>query len=164
MKNVEELKYIEQIKDVQNDIVYDYCDICCEQFNNNNDNNNIVYYKLNDSWKQYMFCTVCTKYILENKWYSHIDNIKNADCEKELKNLLNKPIINKLTIDSTINTEEVDLIYFDNLIHSSILKKPNGINLNEFNKKIKDVYTSMISNSDFNYLFEIKKILEYYNL
>lgn len=151
---------LEQIKNIPNKIVYDSCAVCCEQINNNN----VVYYKLNNFWKQYMFCSVCTEYILENKWYLHISNIKNADCEKELKNLLNKPIMNKLTIDSTIYTEEIDLIYYNNLIHSSTLKKPKEINLDEFNEKIKDIYTSIISYNDYNYLFEIKKILEYYNL
>ena len=137
-----------QVINLPTNMVYDNCVVCCEQI----DNNNVVYYKLNNLWKQYMFCAICTENILENKWYSQINNIKNADCEKELKKLLNKPI-NKLTIDSSINTEEIDLIYFNNSIYSSELKKPSEINLDELNEKIKDVYKSMMLCNEYNYLF-----------
>ena len=138
---------------------YSSCCVCCEDFNCDN----IVYYKINYIWEQYFFCSECTEYMLESRWFSYVENIKKSDCEKELKSLLSKQIPYNLTIDSTVNSEQIDEFYWNNIFYSSELRKNEHINLEEFSKKLKQVYLNMINDSTYDYLQEIKIIMDEIN-
>jgi len=126
--------------------------------------NNIVYYKINDIWKIYDFCQLCTTELLKRKWFDFIKNIKKADCEKELKALLNKKIPNKLTIDSTINSQEIDELYWNDNFISSHLIIPNHIDNSALNKKLNLISIKINENLIFDYLNEIKLLFEEFNL
>jgi hypothetical protein len=150
------------------EIKYTNCCVCCDNFNYDN----IVYYKINNIWSQYLFCSICTVYMIESKWLGYIEQIKKSDCEKELKSLLSKKIPFNLTIDGTKNTQEIDEFYWNNKFYSSELKKPMHINshinshdiLDELSQKLKQVYLTMINNSTFDYLEEIKIIMNEFDL
>lgn len=139
---------------------YKSCCICCDDFNSEN----IVYYKINNTWSQYLYCSDCTEYMIETRWSSYISNIKKSDCEKELKSLLSKQIPFNLTIDSTINSEQIDEFFWNNEYYSSELTKPEYIDLQQFSEKLKQVYSNMINDSTYDYLEQIKIIMNEFGL
>ena len=69
-----------------------------------------------------------------------------------------------LTIDSTINSQEIDKFYWNNKFYSSELTKPKEINLEEFLQKLKQVYLNMINDPIYDYLGEIKIIMHKFGL
>jgi hypothetical protein len=139
---------------------YTSCCVCCDDFNSEN----IVYYKINNIWSQYLFCSACTENMLESRWLGYVERIKKSDCEKELKSLLSVRIPFNLTIDSTINSQEIDKFYWNNKFYSSELTKPKEINLEEFLQKLKQVYLNMTNDPIYDYLGEIKIIMDKFGL
>ena len=144
---MEEFNYIDE--------KYKSCSVCYDDFTSEN----IVYCKINNVWSQYIFCSECTKYLIKTKWFDYIKQIKNSDCEKELKSLLSKKIPLNLTIDSTMNTQEIEQFYLDNNYYSSELKKPTEINLDQLALKLNQVHLNMISDLTYDYLSQIKIIM-----
>lgn len=76
-------------------------------------------------------CTVCLKHMLDISWDNYVKQIKNADCEAQMKRLLehgppiNLRCINILSSDSENKIdpkEEFESFYFDNDIQSAKLK------------------------------------------
>lgn len=149
---------MEEISNVEKK--YKSCCVCCEDFNYEN----IVYYKINNIWSQYLFCSECTRYMLESRWLSYVENIKKSDCEKELRSLLSRQIPFNLTIDSTVNSQQIDEFYWYNDFYSSELIKPENINLEQFSQKLKQVYLNIIDDKTYDYLGQIKIIMEKFGL
>jgi hypothetical protein len=140
-------------------IIDDSCMICCDDIINNN----VVFYKINNNWIQYNICKDCTIKLLNTKWFDYINMIKNADCEKALKSLLEINIPSKLTVTTTFYSESIDELYFDSQYKSSELIKKD-INITELQNDFRKVYTSIINDTSYDYISEIKFIMNKYVL
>ena len=141
------------------DIKSDDCMICCDEINNTN----VVFYLINDQWNQYNVCKDCTINLLNKKWFDYIDMIKNADCEKALKNLLEINIPSKLTVTTTFYSQPIDRLYYDGNYQTSDLNILN-INMNQLQEEFKSLYINIINDASYDYLSEIKRIELKYNL
>ena len=138
----------------------DTCVICCDDIIKDN----VVFYKLDECWKQYSFCSNCTKTLITRKWYDYIESIKKADCEKELKGLLKQRLLNNLTIDSTINTRPIDELYFDDSSKSSILDKHQNLNFDDLSDNLYELYNNIMTDPTYDYINRIKIIMKNHDL
>ena len=113
---------------------------------NNQDNENNFYTKSK-------CCVTCVKHMLDVSWENYVDRLKNADCEAEMRRLLelgppiNLRCSNVLESDNKIDPkEEFESLYFDNQEQSAKLKG------------------SLIGDDRNNWIIEQQQILECLNI
>lgn len=117
------------------------CVIC---FDDLTDENIVSYKRYGDAnYIKSDCCNNCVKHLIETSWNNYMNSIKKADCEAEMKRLIehgppvNLRCMSFLTVD--INgekikpDEEFESLYFDNQIQSAKLKGSLEFGSNERN-------------------------------
>jgi hypothetical protein len=139
-----------------------------------------VKYKLNimDNFKNFDYCISCLTLLMDTQWMKYIKDIKNADCEKSLVNLIKaKPPINFR--DNRIEeNKEIYEFFCDGKNYSAKLKGSfdaemrdrlyNKLlcvanSINKENVELKDVPTNE-NVEKFDYLERVNKVLKEFDL
>ncbi|ARF09896.1 hypothetical protein Indivirus_5_19 [Indivirus ILV1] len=128
--------------------------------------NDPVYYTIDEkNWIEHKYCLECLEDIRTRAWQLYVGNIKKADCEKSLKTCLQFGIPNKLTIDSTLLSSQMQAIRCKNEIISTKLDLTiTDEDLIKLNVDFKNIYEKMIVSDIFDYISEIHMTLANYNL
>lgn len=126
----------------------------------------VVYYLIaEDKWQEHTSCFDCIQYIIQNNWKLYLKNIKNADCEKSLKEILNNGLINYLTLNGNIFGTIVKKIkYNDKIYETRLTNSLSDELLNEINLELKQILNNMEIIIDYDYINQINNLLKKYNL
>ena len=111
--------------------------ICC--YDDISRNNSAIYLSEDnsDEWMLYEYCSVCTKYLIDNSWNIYVNSMNSVDCRKQFVEILNKKCTRKL---QTLDKNDIIKIFFDGKFNDSILK--NSIeeeDVIKFNKEIEKI-------------------------
>ena len=154
------MSYNSILKELNNMSDNNMCTICCNIITKEN----YVFCKMDNTWKLSLFCSECINILLNSKWNDYINNIKNIDCENSLKNLLKHKLPNKLSYNGGFYEPYIDELFINNQIYSSILVKPNNININELELNLQQLYNNIINDNNYDYINDINNIIKNYKL
>lgn len=139
------------------------CKICFEDISDES----IVKYRLSeiDSFKIFDYCNQCLEDLINTQWEKYITNLKKVDCEKSLLSLIDAGTPINFRDNCIENNKEICEFQYNDKIFSAKLK---GSLDEDKRKKLDDKLVNIIINikngTDFDYLGNINKVLQEFNL
>ena len=137
------------------------CSIC---FNNMSPSDRVMY-KTNNEWLQHDYCRNCLEILTSGMWRGYIDELKKADCEKALMNLLKNGMPTNITVNGAYDgIKIIELVCGDQQMNTLLKKDISDEKNSELRRDLTILYDKIKSDCCTDYLNEIRAIMSKYGL
>jgi len=139
------------------------CKICFEDIADDS----IVKYRLSkiDSFKIFDYCNQCLEDLMDTQWEKYITNLKKVDCEKSLLSLvIDGPPVNFRDTCIENNIQIYEFQHNDKVFSAKLKGSLNEDERKNLHNRLTDIITNVKNGSDFDYLGNINKLLNEFNL